>query len=419
MSVDPSTSRVWFATTLPTLCGARISWSDDSGRSWQTNPSVGCPAQGAEKLIEGPPPRSGAEPSGYPNVVYYCANGSDVGASMLYCYRSLDGGWSFSAVGGTPDPGLPAGCEERHPARAGVVGPDGDLYFPTQVCGVLGIAISRDEGATWKQRRIATTEIGDIYTASIATDDRGNLYLAFIGKGELPYMTISEDRGRSWSRPSRLVAPGVKRVRRVAVAAGRRGRIALAYQGSSDGEQFDGYITASANAVAKRPWYWSAPVNDPADPLVNGADEQTFGDRFFYGTAVIARDANIWAGFHCAKTAACPGQRLGVAGRLLPPSNRFRLGRLARDRKRGTATLAVRVPGPGKLVLRGRKLKRSKRNSGREQGVTRLRIRAKGRARRILARSGRLRSRFEVTYTPAGGSPRTEGKTVKLIRRPR
>src|SRR5262249_29240171 len=45
MSVDPQTSRIWFATTLPGLCGARISWSDDDGDHWTTNPSVGCPAQ--------------------------------------------------------------------------------------------------------------------------------------------------------------------------------------------------------------------------------------------------------------------------------------------------------------------------------------------------------------------------------------
>ena len=32
----------------------------------------------------------------------------------------------------------------------GAVGPDGALYFPTQVLrGTLGLAISRDEGATW------------------------------------------------------------------------------------------------------------------------------------------------------------------------------------------------------------------------------------------------------------------------------
>ena len=34
MSRDPETSRIWFASVLPPLCGAEISWSDDDGRTW-------------------------------------------------------------------------------------------------------------------------------------------------------------------------------------------------------------------------------------------------------------------------------------------------------------------------------------------------------------------------------------------------
>src|SRR5215218_4197341 len=77
MSVDPKNSRIWFATALPSLCGARISWSNDGGDEWHTNPAVGCPAQGGEKLLKGPPPPGGGEPVGYPHVVSYCANAID------------------------------------------------------------------------------------------------------------------------------------------------------------------------------------------------------------------------------------------------------------------------------------------------------------------------------------------------------
>ena len=157
MSVDPHTSRIWFATTLPSLCGARISWSDDDGDHWKTNPSVGCPAQGGEKLLEGPAPAAGAKPVGYPHVVYYCANTIDIAASNLWCYKSLDGGATFNFVGSFPDPTPPAGCSERHPSRPGVVGPDGVLYFPTTLCGALGIAISPDEGTTWQFRPIVSS----------------------------------------------------------------------------------------------------------------------------------------------------------------------------------------------------------------------------------------------------------------------
>jgi hypothetical protein len=316
MSVDPDTSRIWFATTLPSLCGARISWSDDDGDHWQTNPAVGCPAQGGEKLLEGPPPASGAKPVGYPHVVYYCANAIDTLASNLWCYKSLDGGQTFTFTGAFPDPTPPAGCSERHPSRPGVVGPDGVLYFPTILCGALGVAISHDEGVTWQFRPIVDSGLQDIYTSSTATDSHGNLYFAWRGPGALPYLTTSTDRGVSWSAPIMVAAPGVQAVRRVAIAARKRGQVALAYLGTTDGSHFNGYITESRNVLAGRPRFWSASVNDPADPLVNAADSETFGDRFFFGTDTIAPDGTVWAGFHCAKTSACPGRRIGVVGRL-------------------------------------------------------------------------------------------------------
>ena len=148
MDVDPQTSRIWFLTALPTLCGARISWSDDAGNHWRTNAKVGCPGQGGEKVLEGPAPRGGARPRGYAHVVYYCGNGGlDTGPTTLACYKSLDGGRAFHATGGTPDPPGKAGvCGVNHVARPGVAGPDGNLYFSLNLCGNLGIAISRDEG---------------------------------------------------------------------------------------------------------------------------------------------------------------------------------------------------------------------------------------------------------------------------------
>jgi hypothetical protein len=321
MSIDPQTSRIWFVRTLPKLCGARIDWSDDEGESWQTNPSVGCNApgelaQGGEKLIEGPPPAGGEKPVGYPHVVYYCANGVDTLASNLYCYKSLDGGQTFAFTHVFPDPPLPPGCVERHPSRPGVVGTDGVLYFPTVLCGALGVAISHDEGASWQFRPIVDSGLQDIYTTGTTVDSHGNLYFAYRGPGALPYLTFSTDGAASWSTPIMVAPPGVQAVRRVAVTARRRGEVALSYLGTTDGSHFNGYITQSHNVLTGKPRFWSASVNDPSEPLVNAADSETFGDRFFYGGDAIAPDGTVWAGFHCAKTSACPGGRVGVVGRL-------------------------------------------------------------------------------------------------------
>ena len=113
-----------------------------------------------------------------------------------------------------------------------------------------------------------------------------------------------------------VAAPGVQAVRRVAIAVRKRGQVALAYLGTTDGAHFNGYITESRDVLTERPRFWSASVNDPGEPLVNAADSETFGDRFFFGTDTMASDGTVWAGFHCAKTDACPGRRVGVVGRL-------------------------------------------------------------------------------------------------------
>ena len=190
------------------------------------------------------------------------------------------------------------------------------LYFPTELCGALGVAISHDEGASWRFRPIVGSGLEDIYTSGTAADAHGNLYFAWRGPGDLPYLSTSTDHGATWNPPLMVAPPGVRTVRRVAVAVRKRGEVALSYLGTTDGAHFNGFITESHNVFRGRPRFWSASVNDPAEPLVNAADTETFGDRFFYGTDTIAPDGTVWAGFHCAKTSACPGQRIGVVGRL-------------------------------------------------------------------------------------------------------
>jgi hypothetical protein len=313
------------------VCGARITWSDDDGDHWATGGDVPCPSQGAEKLLEGPPPASGPEPVGYPHVVYYCANDAD-GATYqhLWCYRSLDGGQTFAFTGGFSEPALPPGGCAAWPdgiptsppvrTRAGIAGPDGVLYFPVLVCGTLGVAISRDEGASWEFRAGIAASVEDLYTTGSAVDRHGNLFFAYRGPGGLAYLVSSADHGASWSAPAMVAPPGVQGVRRVAVTARGNGEVALAYLGTTDGAHFNGYITQSQNVFAAHPLFWSASVNAPSQPLINAADPETFWDRFFYLSVAIGPDGTPWAGFHCAKTDACPDQRIGVVGRLTKPA---------------------------------------------------------------------------------------------------
>ncbi len=336
MDADPQTHRIWLASVLPDLCGGSLSWSNDGGSTWTTNPAVGCPAMGSERVLEGPAPAGGAQPSGYPHVVYYCANLTDFSLSNLWCWRSLNGGLSFAFAGGFPDPPPQAGCATAHAARPGAVGPDGDLYFPVYQCGELSMAISRDEGASWQLVPVAASDVQDLYTTSVAADAAGNLYLAWIagpgtasadgilGAGE-PMLSISRDRGASWSSPVAVGPPGVTDAQLIAVTAAAPGQIAISYLANTDGSSLlDGWLSQTADALAPSPLWWAAALNDPTLPLIDTTDPTTFGDRLFFTTDTFAPTGEPWAAFQCAYTVACPGARTGVVGHLAPPPSRRR-----------------------------------------------------------------------------------------------
>jgi hypothetical protein len=106
-------------------------------------------------------------------------------------------------------------------------------------------------------------------------------------------------------------------------------------------------------------------------------------------------------------------------------SNAFGFGSLSRNTKKGTATLAVNVPGPGTLELTGNGVKAASpgavaATTVSAPGVVELPIRAKGKKRRRLNDSGKTKLNISVTYTPSGdlpGDPNTQSRRVKLLKR--
>lgn len=99
------------------------------------------------------------------------------------------------------------------------------------------------------------------------------------------------------------------------------------------------------------------------------------------------------------------------------PSNEFSFGKLRRNKRKGTATLEVQVPGPGTVELAGaKKLKGAEARAG-APGDVLIPIRAKGSAKRKLRDRGKAKVRAEVTYVPDGGSPNTQATKVALKKR--
>ncbi len=97
------------------------------------------------------------------------------------------------------------------------------------------------------------------------------------------------------------------------------------------------------------------------------------------------------------------------------PSNRFRFAGLVKNRSNGSAVLFVRVPGAGRVLLRGRGFRRLARPAPRAKRV-RLPVKPKIPLKRFLKRHGKGRIRVEVTFKPSGGTPRTLEKVIVLRR---
>ena len=115
----------------------------------------------------------------------------------------------------------------------------------------------------------------------------------------------------------------------------------------------------------------------------------------------------------------------GVALDPPPPSNAFSFGKLKLNKRRGTATLIVLVSGPGELALTGKGLVKqgTTADAGNLRAIERtltaagkvkLRVKAKGRKRRKLNRTGRVKVAAKVTYTPTFGLPATKTRKIRL-----
>ena len=98
----------------------------------------------------------------------------------------------------------------------------------------------------------------------------------------------------------------------------------------------------------------------------------------------------------------------------IEPSNEFRFGKLRR-KPNGAAKLTVKIPGPGRLSLAGKGLKRDRREPNRA-GSFKLSLRPKGSLKRKLTDRGRARIKVKVAYRPDYGSRNDRRKRLKLIR---
>ncbi len=103
---------------------------------------------------------------------------------------------------------------------------------------------------------------------------------------------------------------------------------------------------------------------------------------------------------------------------IADPPNDFSIGKTKLNKRKGTATIKVTVPGAGELTLAGSRLRtRGPADSVDAAGTFRLKVVPKGKAKRRLKKTGRARVSPEITFTPTGGQPATQQTTLKLKRK--
>lgn len=350
ISLDPyvhvdnteGTDRI-FTIDLTVAC-SYMSFSDDEGESWITNPlACGRPVNDHQTLFTGPPKTSLTV--NYPNVVYYCWN--DVASSA--CSKSLDGGLTFTPTG------FPAyrGLREDADLCGGIHGHGhvdfkGNVYLPRDYCSQPWLAISRDEGITWETVQVAKNgmPINCGFTSctdpSVAVDRKGNIYYLYMARDHLPYLAISRDDGKTWSKPMMVAPPGVKDVNIPTLDVSAPGKLAFAYYGSTDSPYqrcrekcedkdfaettWNGYMAVSANALDKDPVFYTTTVNDPRDPMKRRRCGPGRCDTSVYDfiDIQISPAGQVWAAFVDACTLSCPGKdgvtdlgKDGVVGHLV------------------------------------------------------------------------------------------------------
>jgi hypothetical protein len=102
----------------------------------------------------------------------------------------------------------------------------------------------------------------------------------------------------------------------------------------------------------------------------------------------------------------------------IDPTSTFTLDAVTRNKNKGTATIAATVPNPGELTGSGKGVNAAVLSRKvRAPGRVRLLVKAKGKRKRRLNSTGKLRVRPEITYTPTGGSASTRSVKVKLVKR--
>ncbi|HEX8070677.1 MAG TPA: sialidase family protein [Pyrinomonadaceae bacterium] len=316
-SLDPIlfTDRLTGRTIVSQLSGTTSlsSYTDDDGDTWTANEGGGMTSGVDHQTVGGGPfaaPLNLRNNNAYPHAVYYCSQQ----LYTAFCAMSPDGGLTYG-------PTVPIYTTECGGIHGHVkVAPDGTVYVPNHNCGDnQGVAVSEDNGVTWKVRKVVdndpATSVGDSvpsdWDPSVGIASDNTVYFGYKAGGEA-HVAVSHDRGASWVNDT-AVAPGlVRNTAFPSVTAGDPDRAAFAFLGT-DKPGGDPtavwYLYIAVTYDGGRSW---ATVNaTPNDPVQRGSicsgGLGCQGDRNLldFMDVTIDQDGRVLVGYADGCTGAC------------------------------------------------------------------------------------------------------------------
>jgi hypothetical protein len=141
------------------------------------------------------------------------------------------------------------------------------------------------------------------------------------------------------------------------------------------------------------------------------ADRSLSGYTYGVWTTVLADGAT--------RTPDANGSRELLFQATIEPTDTFTVGTVTRNKKKGTAALSLTLPNAGDLTASGKGAKIAAGGAAAISkavgaGAAQLLVKAKGKQRKTLNSSGKVKLNVAITYTPTGGTPYTQSIKVKL-----
>ena len=230
---DPITGRSIFGELVVAGGSTNAVLSDDDLTTISNVVQTGGPTQGVDhQTIVGGPPNPhvvGRQPTGsYPHLWYYASQSIAVATVAT----SFDGGFTYQ-------PAVPAynltQCNGLH-GHLKVAPNDGTVYLPNKGCGgKSGFAVSTDNGLTWAVRTVPTSTSGNT-DPSVGIGAGGRVYFAYAGGDNRPHVTISNNRGLTFSNDfdlSQSVTPNLTAAVFPHVVAGDNNRATVFFLATS------------------------------------------------------------------------------------------------------------------------------------------------------------------------------------------